>query len=278
MSEKHIQYHQGRIHLTVDRFNKRVRAEDYLGNFQECVSGCLKEAAAISAEKVIFKARKEDCEELLSQGFVYEGKIDKFFLGSDCYFFAKYLADERRNSEHWVKEDEILSAVQELPMSFKLEAPPVSYTCRAAKEEDSSRLANLYKKVFEVYPTPMNEADYVKKCMKSGTVFYIFEHGDEIVSAASAEINEFYHNAEITDCATLPDHRQYGLMKHLIAELEQHLVSREIYCIYSIARALSFGMNAALRQHGFSYQGRLANNCYIFDKLEDMNLWVKNHS
>jgi putative beta-lysine N-acetyltransferase len=136
----------------------------------------------------------------------------------------------------------------------------------------------LYGKVFKIYPTPMNNPEYVKKCMKGGTVFYIFYYEGEIISAASAEINAFYHNAEITDCATLPEHRQHGLMKHLIAKLEEHLVSHEIYCIYSLARSLSFGMNGALHQHGYSYRGRLANNCYIFDKLEDMNLWVKNYS
>ncbi len=37
-------------------------------------------------------------------------------------------------------------------------------------------------------------------------------------------------------------------------------------------------MNAAFHQLGYTYTGRLANNCYIFDKLEDMNIWVKDLS
>jgi beta-lysine N6-acetyltransferase len=39
---------------------------------------------------------------------------------------------------------------------------------------------------------------------------------------------------------------------------------------------LSFGMNAVLYQLGYNYCGRLMNNCYIYDKLENMNMWVKN--
>jgi hypothetical protein len=57
--------------------------------------------------------------------------------------------------------------------------------------------------------------------------------------------------------------------------LEKHLEDNGIYCVYSIARALSFGMNAVFFQLGYEYRGRLANNCCIFDKIEDMNLWVK---
>ena len=264
------------IHITIDQFNKRIRVDDYLGHFQECVEETLKVAKGMSAEKIIFKSRKENVLELLAQGFLYEGSIDKFFLGSDCFFLVKYKRNERRNSEEWEREDQILSDIQSLPIKTGLDEPPSAYQGRIAEVTDALQLSQLYGKVFEVYPTPMNHPVYVKKCMEKGTVFYVCVHEGRIVSAASAEIDSFYHNAEITDCATLPEHRQYGLMKHLISALEDYLISHGIFCIYSIARSLSFGMNAALHQHGYSYRGRLANNCYIFNKLEDMNLWVKN--
>lgn len=276
--EERIQLSRSKLHITIDRFNKRIRVEDYLGHFQDCVEEVLKLAKDIAAEKIIFKTRKENVQDLLSQGFLYEGSIDKFFLGSDCYFLVKYTVDERRNSFNWIKEDQILAGVQKLPSNVEVEVVPQVYQGRKAEEADALELAKLYDKVFEIYPTPMNNPEYVKKCMESGTVFYIYLLKEEIVSAASAEINDFYHNAEITDCATLPEHRQYGLMKHLLEKLEGYLVSNEIYCIYSIARSLSFGMNAALHQRGYCYRGRLANNCFIFDKLEDMNLWVKNYT
>lgn len=276
--EERIQLSRSTLHITIDRFNKRIRVEDYLGHFQDCVEEVLKVAKDIAAEKIIFKTRKEDVQDLLSQGFLFEGSIDKFFLGSDCYFLVKYTVNERRNSFNWIKEDQILAGVQKLSSKEKVDVVPQVYQGRKAEEADALELAKLYDKVFKIYPTPMNDPEYVKKCMESGTVFYIYLLKEEIVSAASAEINDFYHNAEITDCATLPEHRQYGLMKHLLEKLEGYLVSNEIYCIYSIARSLSFGMNAALHQRGYYYRGRLANNCFIFDKLEDMNLWVKNYT
>jgi beta-lysine N6-acetyltransferase len=114
--------------------------------------------------------------------------------------------------------------------------------------------------------------------MEEGTVFYVIETNDKIVSAASADINNKLVNAELTDCATLPEYRKHGFMKVLLMRLEQELIERGIYCSFSIARSLSYGMNACFHQLGYQYTGRMLNNCYIYDKLEDMNVWVKDLS
>jgi putative beta-lysine N-acetyltransferase len=114
--------------------------------------------------------------------------------------------------------------------------------------------------------------------LQEDSLFYIIVDKNDIVSAASAEIDYVYHNAELTDCATLPAYRKYGFMKHLLNALEAELKQRHIFCAYTIARALSFGMNAAFHQLGYIYTGRLTNNCYIYKSLEDMNVWVKDLS
>ena len=71
--------------------------------------------------------------------------------------------------------------------------------------------------------------------MAEGTIYYVFFYQGKIVSAASAEVNTFYKNAELTDCATLKEHRKYGLMKIILQELERELTEQGIYCAYSIA-------------------------------------------
>ena len=273
--EKKVQKRNYSLTLTVDLFNKRVRVDDYLGDVSSCVSEALQAVTEIAAEKLIFKVRQEHAATLIGSGFIYEAKIDNFYLGSNCLFLVKYFADERRNSKNWMQEDQILLDVLAHPADPKLPKLPKGYELRKAEESDVVLLANLYETVFEVYPTPMNDPAYIKKCMKHHTIFYIATFEGKIVSAASAEINDFYHNAEMTDCATLPEHRQFGLMKHLLVKLEEELLAKYIFCVYSIARALSFGMNLVLHQLHYQYNGRLANNCYIFDTLEDMNMWVK---
>ncbi|MGG0716856.1 putative beta-lysine N-acetyltransferase [Robertmurraya massiliosenegalensis] len=266
------------IEIFNDPYNKRIRIEDINGNIFDAIAKAEEIAINSKADKLIVKSRNEQLFPLLENGFQCEAVIERFFLGSDCYFCCKYYTNERRNSDSYTKEDEIVKDVQSLEKSTGLKSPPEEYKLVLVQKEEVERLAQLYQQVFKIYPTPLHDPSYILKTMDEGTIYFAFTKGEEMVSAASAEVNHFYKNAELTDCATLPEHRKYGLMKILLAKLEEELLARGIYCAYSIARAQSFGMNAALHQLGYRYRGRLTNNCYIYDKIENMNMWVKDLS
>ena len=75
----------------------------------------------------------------------------------------KFNNDERRNSIHWAEEDTILSGVKAKEVK---EIVPEKFLLRKATEEDAEELAAVFGEVFEVYPTPLNEASYVKQTMK----------------------------------------------------------------------------------------------------------------
>lgn len=268
------------LQLYVDYFNERLRVDDYRGNMERIVKVLFEMMETYSFTKLIFYTRREHWRKLLSKGFTLEGTIDGFFNGSDNYIMTYYRTDERCISRKWIEENNIIQDIFAKGKKTEEANLPQNYSFRKATNNDSTELAKLYGRVFPVYPTPMDKAEYVEKMINSGTVFYLVEKKDgentQIVSAASAEINKTNHNAELTDCATLPEHRKYGLMKKLLLQLEKDLVNDGIYCAYSLARALSYGMNAALYQLGYQYSGRLTNNCYIFsDQFEDMNVWVK---
>jgi putative beta-lysine N-acetyltransferase len=261
-----------------DYYNERLRIDDYRGNVKLIADWIDSVIDEHQFEKVIIKSRKEDIVSWLQIGFVYEGEFTSYYNGSSAIAMCKYFSNGRRNSIYWVKEDAILSDIYQLSKSSDTSSLPSGYTMRMAEEADAKDLAHLYGLVFDIYPTPMDDPEYVLKMIRSGTLFCLITHNDKLVSAASADIQAEYHNAEITDCATLTEHRKFGLMKHLISKLEDELFNRQIFCSYSIARALSFGMNAVFYQRGYEYKGRLANNCKIFDKYEDMNIWVKDLS
>ncbi|ENQ3106408.1 putative beta-lysine N-acetyltransferase [Bacillus sp. 491mf] len=261
---------------TLDYFNKRIRVDHYKGNVEKVMHRVEELANSHSFTKLIIKGKGEHISEWLSLGFALEANIPQYFQGHDAYFMVKYRDDERRNSVQWVKEDEILSGVIAKKVIEK--EIQVQFILRKATEEDAQQLADVFGKVFEIYPTPLNEVDYIVKTMKEDTIYYVYETDGKIISTASAEINVKEGNAELTNCATLPEYRKHGFMKSLLMKLEEELQERGIFCSYTIARALSFGMNAAFYQLGYTYTGRLANNCYIFDKLEDMNVWVKDLS
>jgi putative beta-lysine N-acetyltransferase len=262
--------------LYLDPFNKRIRVDDYRGNTKYLLAKVEELVKLHQAEKLIIKARSEDYFTFIEAGFQPEAIVEQYFLGSTAHFFSKFYSAERKRNDHWITEDGMIQNIYQLSPSTEKTALPKEYELKKADEYCASELSSLYKQVFQIYPTPLHDPDYVKKTMKEGTIYYVFSHQGKIVSAASAEINLFYKNAELTDCATLTEHRKYGLMKMILQELERDLRNQGIFCAYSIARALSFGMNAALFQLGYSYRGRFMNNCYIYDKLENMNMWVKN--
>ncbi|MED2973160.1 putative beta-lysine N-acetyltransferase [Fictibacillus sp. B-59209] len=265
--------------IFLDYFNERLRVDDYRGNISSLAAEVNELAVQHDFSKVIIKAKSEHVGAFLALGFLPEAVFSQYFNGSDAVAMCRYYTNERKRSDYWVEEDKIMDRIFELPEGksggYSL---PENYFIRLADQNDTEGLSTLYGKVFQVYPTPMNDPSYIKNTMEQGTIYYVIEQNEEIVSAASADINQQYHNAELTDCATLAEHRKFGLMKILIEKLELELKNRKIYCAYSIARSLSFGMNAVFFQRGYKYHGRFTKNCLIFDKYEDMNLWMRDLS
>nr|WP_295971426.1 putative beta-lysine N-acetyltransferase [uncultured Bacillus sp.] len=263
------------VELYIDRYNKRVRVDDYRGNIMKIIEKAEETAKQIQAEKLIVIARMEHFIFLIQHGFVCEAMVESFFRGSDAYFAAKYYHEQRHQSDQWVKEDAIIRSIGALSRSSVTINVSQEYDLIKIKKADAESLADLYKSVFKIYPVPLHDPDYIRKTIDQGTIYYAYRTEGTIVSVASAEVNARYYNAEMTDCATLPDHRQSGLMKQLLMKLESAVMKQGIFCMYSIARAQSFGMNAVLHQLGYQYRGRLLNNCLIYEKLENMNMWVK---
>ncbi|WP_191556821.1 putative beta-lysine N-acetyltransferase [Metabacillus idriensis] len=265
-----------RAEAVLDYFNKRLRIDDYRGKTDSLLKDASKLASDNRFTKVIVKGKACDITNLLKEQFQLEAIIKNYFHGEDAYFFTKYLSEERRKTDSWTKQDSIITSINEKKKTVHLQSGEFGF--RAADEHDAEKLAELYKAVFEVYPTPLHSSDYIQKTMRDGTIYFLAEKENTIVSAASAEINAAYNNAEITDCATLPEVRKHKLMRSLILLLEQKLCDQGVFCVYSIARAESFGMNAVLHQLDYEYTGRLTNNCVISTDLENMNVWCKDLS
>jgi putative beta-lysine N-acetyltransferase len=113
--------------------------------------------------------------------------------------------------------------------------------------------------------------------MEEGTVFAGIETDGELVALASAECS-FQHDkryAEMTDFATLPDARGNGYALQLLSFLEQEIKEKGILTAYTIARAISPGMNVTFGKADYQFGGRLHNNTDIAGNIESMNVWFK---
>jgi beta-lysine N6-acetyltransferase len=259
------------VNVYTDMFNKRIRIDDYVGDLNEVLL-IANQQISDWVEKLIVKSRRGDVPFFIAHGFSCEAYIKGYFAGDDMYFVTMYFSAGRERSEKWHEEQSI---IQKLVTDKNKSEVPSTEGIKVATFSQAAELARLYKTIFKVYPTPLSEETHIIKTMQEGTVYVYIDIDHQIVSAASAEINSKYKNAELTDCATLPEVEGKGHMKKLLFFLEQKLKTDGITCCYTIARSESFSMNKAFAQLGYTYGGRLVNNCFIYSGLEDMNIWYK---
>ncbi|MBL7848678.1 MAG: putative beta-lysine N-acetyltransferase [Cyclobacteriaceae bacterium] len=254
-----------------DEFSRRIRMDDYTGKL-DAVLELINQNIPSWAEKLILKVRPQDVAFFKSKGFEQEAFIAGYFSGIDMYFMVRYLSSERSHSPREADEAAIIRAVLLTPSSsFPATLIPVKF----AELADAENLASLYREAFRIYPTPVYDPAHVRKTMEEGTVYAFVREGDKVISAASAEINVKYKNAELTDCATAEGHEGKGYMRALLLALEENLKGRGITCCYTIARSASFGMNKVFHQLGYTFGGRMTQNCMIYSGMEDMNVWHK---
>jgi len=254
-----------------DPFNKRIRVDDYAGDVNSVLE-LINQATQNWTEKLIIKVRGPEQQIFQSQGFSKEAFIKGYFSGTDMHFMAKYFSPSRSNNSKQTDEKLMVEKLlrEEIPVSYSDFS-----TVKDATIDDADELTHLYSTIFKVYPTPLNKPGHVRKTMEEGTKYVLIRSESKIVSAASAEINLHYSNAELTDCATLPEAEGKGHMKKLLSRLEDILKKDQINCLYTIARSESYSMNKVFHHLGYTYGGMMTNNCFIYSGLEDMNVWYK---
>jgi hypothetical protein len=57
--------------------------------------------------------------------------------------------------------------------------------------------------------------------------------------------------------------------------MDDHAKEAGLRVAFTIARALSFGMNITFARRSYQYAGTLINNTQIAGSIESMNVWYK---
>ncbi|RCX20074.1 beta-lysine acetyltransferase [Anaerobacterium chartisolvens] len=256
-----------------DLHNQRIKLLDYTGKVEGLPGKLILLCKKYRLGKVICTIPERSITNFLDAGYLEEGMMDGYFKGVKGYCLS-YFADKKRLvSKNTDEEDRIVRKANEVKNQFVFRQS--SFQVRTALPDDADSVANLFKEVFKTYPTPMDNPDYIKKVMGEHVLFKVALADGKLVSTASADIDPQMLHAEITDCATLPEYRGQGLLSQLVYHLEQELSAKGFKTFYSLSRALSGGINIVLSKHGYTYSGRLVNNCNIMGTFEDMNIWVK---
>ena len=223
--------------------------------------------------KIPFKLR----ELFHVHGYILEGAIPGFYHGHEnAEFLAKYLDEQRSIESQPGKIQYILDLANK--KARVAEEPDSTFDDPAVEIVDAgdvSRLAEIYRVVFETYPFPIHEESYLLKTMRSHVDYYCVRDNGRIAAIASSEKDTAARNVEMTDFATLPDFRGRGLALRLLRQMEIDMRRKGYMTAYTIARALSPGMNITFSKLGYRYGGTLTNNTNISGTIESMNIWYK---
>ncbi|WP_041766337.1 putative beta-lysine N-acetyltransferase [Psychromonas ingrahamii] len=213
----------------------------------------------------------------LARGFKEEARIPGFYDGKiAAVFLGFYLNVERAAEPDLVKMNKILKTALEKQVAKSKCHLSGDTTLRICNKADAITIADLYNTVFQSYPFPIDDPAYIINTMKSNIDYFGIETSGRLVAVSSAEMDKQSCNAEMTDFATLPEYRGKGFAQCLLLQMENAMKNKGIKTAYTIARAMSAGMNITFSKAGYQFGGRLKNNTNISGNIESMNVWYKN--
>ncbi|MEN8163791.1 MAG: putative beta-lysine N-acetyltransferase [Acidobacteriota bacterium] len=257
--------------------NQRIQVLEYEAeDLRALVMDLENQARKADFGKIFLKAPMHEKPDLEGAGMSAEAIVTGYFAGLSAVVMSLFLNEERSRRPFAQEQEGILAKIRSRAADDSVPELPGGYRLLLAGPGDAVDLAGLYAEVFASYPFPITDPEYIRMTMDSNVLYRIVrDPGGVMVAAASAEINDSFRNAEMTDFATLPDQRGLGLAQHILADLEGDMGERGIPNLYTIARARSAGMNRVFYNRGYRLTGTLVNNCHIAGQFEDMHVWCK---
>ncbi len=227
--------------------------------------------------KIFAKVSLSVLDGFLSSGYSKEACVKNFFCGKeDAFFLAKYFDSERQREQFPNEIEKNLSLAKEKAKSVpRVEKHAGSTQVIECSSEHVEAMAQLYQAVFPTYPFPIDDPKYLKETMASHVRYFAVENQGDLWALASAEQDSKNQNVEMTDFATHPKQRGKGWALSLLTTMEDAMRKKGFRTAYTIARALSPGMNITFSRSGYFFGGTLTNNTQISGRIESMNVWYK---
>lgn len=225
--------------------------------------------------KIFAKVPASSLPAFKKKDYIKEAEIPYFFKGRESAVFLGRFFDHERQKASDEKEirlilDLSLQAHGKVSPSF-----PDNFNFRKCRNEDTQAMSRIYSTVFPTYPFPIDNPGYLHQTMQSHILYFGAEHDRNLVALASSEMDRENENVEMTDFATLPSWRGHSLAALLLDKMESSMHKKGMKTAYTIARALSPGINITFAKAGYTFSGTLTNNTNISGSIESMNVWHK---
>ncbi len=240
----------------------------------ELPQALISQARESGYSKIFVKVPESEAANFQAAGYLCEAVVPGLFNGKeDGVFMGLFLTEQRAA----LPDAAELNGLVELSRAKASDSlPPVDgFVFRKCGATDTERMAEIYRQVFPVYPFPVHDPAYLRQTMRENIVYFGAETDGKLIALASAEMDPASASVEMTDFATLPKWRGKRLAEHLLALMENAMKELGLKTAYTIARAISPGMNITFARSGYKFGGRLVNNTHISSGIESMNVWFK---
>ncbi len=258
-------------------FNNRIYLMD-IGNAnpEKLMSKLITLAQKRGYSKIFAKVPSSKSSPFIAMGFQQEARIPFFYRGAEeAQFLGYYLNNSRKQELHCKELDNILRIAKLRKKNPRIKPLPSKYLVRRCVPDDVEAMAKIYRTVFPTYPFPIHDPEYLRNTMETHVEYFGIEIFGQLVALSSTEMDQKSKSAEMTDFATLPEWRGRGFACNLLRKMEQTMKSKNFQLTYTIARAISPGMNITFAKLGYVFGGRLINNTNISGQIESMNVWYK---
>jgi len=258
--------HNDRIYLM------RLNTNDTHGLFAALDDMALKNGYG----KIFAKIPEPEWNAFKSADYIKEAVVPGFFAGkTDGFFIAKYFCIRRKKAQNLEKLKRLVKQTGEGSANNMHGRGRAIWDVVLCNPSDAAEMSAIYQRVFTSYPFPIQKPAYLKRMMKEDVLYYCIRIEGRIAAIAAAEVDFANKNAEMTDFATLPEWRGMGLAGMLLNYMDEKARELGAKTAYTIARAVSNGMNYVFQNSGYNYSGLLKNNSQICGSIQSMTVWYK---
>jgi len=227
--------------------------------------------------KIFAKVQSQVLPSFISNSYEIEGFVPRFYNGrTDCVFVSKFV-DKKRKSIPLKELDLLQNLLRNAKETNRMgNSNGLKFNAERLETGNAKAIAEIFRQVFETYPFPVQDPDYILETMEQhGTKYFGVFEGGNLIAVSTAEIDLENKNAEMTDFAVLPEFRGQNIALSLLGKMEQEMENEGIKTCYTIARLNQPGMNKTFLKADYKYTGTLANNTNIGGNIESMNILYK---
>jgi beta-lysine N6-acetyltransferase len=236
-----------------------------------------KMAQAEGYTKLFAKIPSQSASVFLDAGFKIEARIPDFYPGGDAALFvARFRCEKRRRPSDAERIQKVLAVAPRKAGAGIRRPLPAGCDLTVMHADRAPQMAALYRRVFDSYPFPIFDPDFIRRSMDENFSYVGILCGATLIALASAERIE--SGVEMTDFATDPAHRRGSLAAHLLDAMEANARRDGVRTAFTIARAVSYGINIMFARAGYTFGGTLVNNTNISGRVQSMNIWYKSLS